>query len=118
MAVIAEWTDWSLEVTPQICLLGMAKRTKRTQRYLKFADLAMVLFKRQIARSWKASHLPPLREWLRELLKWTIAEAATLTHSTAREFDYSAVSTWDRYVMRVTERVHPAPVVANTVAGT
>ena len=107
MGVINDIIGVRLPITPQVCMLELAKRTKKTKQYLKFADLAMVIFKRQIARAWKAL-LPPLqRDWIREVHKWAKVEADALRQISKQKGDNTLMNVWDTYVIRLNEKVNP-----------
>ena len=79
LSVIAEVIGTPLPLTPRVCLLGLITRKKINKIYLKFADLAMVLFRRLIVKGWKASTPLALSAWLREVQKWTVVEADALS---------------------------------------
>ena len=94
MELINDLIGERLTVT-QVCLLGLSKRTKVSKHYLKFADLAMILYKRQIAKAWKASTPPTLQDWLREVYKWAKVEADALMLFAKQRGGGTLVTVWD-----------------------
>ena len=53
----------------------------------RFINLAMALFKRQIAMTWKARAAPDTHIWSKVLLKWSRAESEAMAETCGREWD-------------------------------
>ena len=103
MKIVTDIIVIQLPVNPLVCLLGTTKRTKKNKFPLRFADLAMVLFKRLIAKKWKASLPPTLTEWLREVHKWATAEADFLTGIVRQKGGDTVTTPWDLYLIKIAE---------------
>ena len=105
MGIITDITAIQLPVTPLVCLLGTTKHTKRNKFSLRFANLAMVLFKKLIAKRWKASNPPTLSEWLRDVHKWATAEADFLTNIIKQKGGDTLTTPWDTYLIKIATHV-------------
>ena len=75
----------------------------------------MGLFKRQIARGWKASYPPAIQEWVREVHKWTKVEADVVTQMARQRDSVALVTIWDTYVFKMAEKANPVLVTVTVL---
>ena len=99
---ITEITETETPDSLESCLLGIRHITKQTKYKNKFINLALALFKRQIAMNWKSSKAPDPKTWLKILLKWSLAEVRAMEEITGRESNPVGRQLWDRYIQCLT----------------
>lgn len=68
----------------EICLLGLFPRLKAKQVGSRFVDLALVLARRQIARSWKTTTGPSVIVWEKTVDDWARVEERAIQREEAR----------------------------------
>ena len=106
---IADITESAIPNTPNSCLLGIRRVNKQNRYRNKFLDLALVLYKRQIAMNWKASKAPEIKIWLKILLKWSQAEVEAMLDQTGREGNPEGKILWDGYVQKLVAKNDTRP---------
>ena len=95
--------------TPMSCLLGIRPSPKGSKFRDRFIDLAMTLYKRQIAMHWKARSPPDTHTWTRVLLKWALAEATAMLVGNTWGTGSADKQTWDTYVHKLETRDDTRP---------
>ena len=84
MKLINLSSDRSLIDGPMLCILWHHDCTKAHKVTDRYADLALVLARRQITMSWKAPVGPSITRWKAELDKWTKCEGVALGREESR----------------------------------
>ncbi|KAJ1109557.1 hypothetical protein NDU88_006917 [Pleurodeles waltl] len=97
----------NLNPTPDVCLLGYGDDLPRGRVEIRFLNLALVMYRRQIAKSWKAQFRPPPRvRWRQDVTTWARADLQVLKseegkglrrYPIAQEWEM-AVTSWSNIV--------------------
>ena len=95
--------------TPESCLLGIRARPKGCKYRNRFIDLPMALYKRQIARHWKARTPPNTHTWAKVLLKWAVADSTALSEGGGRATRGVGLQVWDSYVQSLEAKDETRP---------
>ena len=90
-------------------ILGIRPSPKEAKFKNRFIDLAMTLYKRQIAMNWKSKEPPNIRTWLRVLQKWAQAEANVLAEAPGRNANSENKLTWDTFVSNIATKDDTRP---------
>lgn len=78
--------------TLEYCILGLGPRDKNGSAVARFANLALLLAKRNITSHWKSTRAPSLQDWHTETIRWGKAEGAELVRDEYRGLRKTPIS--------------------------
>ena len=107
--ITTEVVETPVPDTPESCLLRIRPRPKGSKCSNRFIDLAMTLYKRQIAMHWKPHTPPDIQDWSKVLLKWALAESSALQDGRSNSTSITNQQEWDQYIQNLKAKDDTCP---------
>ncbi|KAJ1105769.1 hypothetical protein NDU88_003174 [Pleurodeles waltl] len=83
LACLMHCVDRPLQLTCEVCILGLFPKGKMLKSTSRFLDLGLVVAKRLITHKWRAPESPTCEAWARSFSVWASAEYAALRREVA-----------------------------------